>query len=221
MNKTEQMSELQKKNIEAAMRLAQLSMDNSQRIMQLQVDTARALFEESVSNARAVSETREPVAQVELRARLARNTTEKMLGCARQIAEITAETQAEFGRLVGEQLNSGGSDLMDSLRKMLTGMPISSQQSMGTMQDAMDKARQAFEQISNVARNAFQQFGSAASQDTRPPAAAPAASAPATASPPKAAAPRAAARAAAKPAAKPASKAAAKPAATRGKKPSA
>ena len=80
MNKTEQMSELQKKNIEAAMRLAQLSMDNSQRIMQLQVDTARALFEESVNNARAVTETREPAGQVELRARLARNTTEKMLG---------------------------------------------------------------------------------------------------------------------------------------------
>ncbi|MFZ5505382.1 MAG: phasin family protein, partial [Pseudomonadota bacterium] len=177
MNKTEQMSELQKKNIEAAMRLAQLSMDNSQRIMQLQVDTARALFEESVNNARAVTETREPAAQVELRAKLARNTTEKMLGCARQIAEITAETQAEFGRLVGEQLNSGGSDLMDSLRKMLAGMPISSQQSMGTMQDAMDKARQAFEQISTVARTAFQQFGTAASQAAKAPAAAAAAAA--------------------------------------------
>ncbi|MCP2835096.1 hypothetical protein, partial [Salmonella enterica] len=76
------------------------------------------------------------------------------------------------GRLVGEQLNSGGSDLMDSLRKMLAGMPISSQQSMGTMQDAMDKARQAFEQISTVARTAFQQFGTAASQAAKAPAAA-------------------------------------------------
>lgn len=102
MSNPEQMSELQKKNIEAAMRLAQLSMENSQRIMQLQVATARALFEESVANARALADVREPANQVELRSQLARSTTERMLGCARQIAEITSETQAEFGRLVGE-----------------------------------------------------------------------------------------------------------------------
>ncbi|MBS0553745.1 MAG: phasin family protein, partial [Proteobacteria bacterium] len=34
--KQEQMNELQKKNLEAAMRLAQLSIENSQRIMEIQ-----------------------------------------------------------------------------------------------------------------------------------------------------------------------------------------
>ncbi len=51
----DQMNELQRKNLEAAMRLAQMSIENSQRIMELQVETAKGLFEEGVNNARALS----------------------------------------------------------------------------------------------------------------------------------------------------------------------
>ena len=45
----QQLNEIQKKNLEAAMRLAQLSIENSQRIMELQVGTAKSLFEEGVA----------------------------------------------------------------------------------------------------------------------------------------------------------------------------
>ncbi len=62
-----------------------------------------------------------------LRANYAQTTTEKMLACAREIAEITATTQAEFGKLVGEQLTSGSQDMFEAMQKMFKGMPISDQ----------------------------------------------------------------------------------------------
>ena len=43
--KIEQFSELQRKNMEAAMRLAQLSIENSQRIMALQTELAKEMFQ--------------------------------------------------------------------------------------------------------------------------------------------------------------------------------
>ena len=149
--KQDQMNELQKKNLEAAMRLAQLSIENSQRIMELQVTTAKTLFEDGVQNAKAMSAVKDPKDLMDLRTQFAQHTTEKMLACAREIAEITARTQNEVGKLVGEQLTTGSNDVFDAMQKMFKGMPI-------TDQTAMDTTRAAFEQMTRASSEAFQAF---------------------------------------------------------------
>jgi len=140
------------------MRLAQMSIENSQRIMEIQVNTAKRLFEEGVHNAKALSAAKDPQGAMEMRASYAQRTTEEMLACARQIAEITASTQAEFGRLVGEQLSSGSTDMFEAMQKMFTGMPIADQNALGAMQTAMDTTRAAFEQMTRASTQAFQAF---------------------------------------------------------------
>ena len=156
--KQDQFNELQKKNLEAAMRLAQLSIENSQRIMEIQVSTAKSLFEEGVQNAKALSSAKDPKDMMDLRAHYAQATTEKMLACAREIAEITTSTQAAFGKLVGEQLTSGSHDMFDAMQKMFKGMPIADQSALGAMQTAMDTTRAAFEQMTRASTEAFQAF---------------------------------------------------------------
>ncbi|MBS0510543.1 MAG: phasin family protein [Proteobacteria bacterium] len=156
--KQEQMNELQKKNLEAAMRLAQLSIENSQRIMEIQVSTAKTLFEEGVQNAKALSAVKDPRDMMNLRTQFAQSTTEKMLACAREIAEITTRTQAEVGKLVGEQLTTGSHDVFEAMQKMFKGMPITDQNALGAMQSAMDTTRAAFEQMTRASTEAFQAF---------------------------------------------------------------
>lgn len=156
--KQEQMNELQKKNLEAAMRLAQISIENSQRIMEIQVSTAKTLFEEGVQNAKALSTVKDPKDLMDLRTHFAQSTTEKMLSCAREIAEITTRTQAEVGKLVGEQLTSGSHDIFEAMQKMFKGMPITDQNALGAMQSAMETTRAAFEQMTRASSEAFQAF---------------------------------------------------------------
>ncbi len=156
--KQDQFNELQKKNLEAAMRLAQLSIENSQRIMEIQVSTAKSLFEEGVQNAKAMSSATDPKGMMDLRAHYAQATTEKMLACAREIAEITAATQAEVGKLVGEQLTTGSHDMVEAMQKLFKGMPIADQNALGAMQTAMDTTRAAFEQMTRASTEAFQAF---------------------------------------------------------------
>lgn len=156
--KPEQFNELQKKNLEAAMRLAQLSIENSQRIMELQVSTAKQLFEEGVANAKAMSAAKDPKALMDLRTAYAQSTTEKMLACARQIAEITAQTQNQVGKMVSEQLSTGSSDVFEAMQKMFTGMPIADQNATQAFQTAIDTARSAFEQMTRASTEAFQAF---------------------------------------------------------------
>ncbi|NMG49483.1 TIGR01841 family phasin [Azoarcus communis] len=157
-NKQDQFNELQKKNLEAAMRLAQLSIENSQRVMEIQVATAKSLFEEGVQNAKALSSIKDPKQAVELRTQYAQTTTERMLSCAREIAEITTRTQAEVGKLVGEQLTTGSADVFEAMQKLFKGMPITDQNAMGAMQTAMDTTRAAFEQMTRASAEAFQAF---------------------------------------------------------------
>ncbi|MBL8485425.1 MAG: phasin family protein [Rhodocyclaceae bacterium] len=170
----EQFSDLQKKNLEVAMRLAQLSIENSQRIMQLQVDTARALMEDSLQGAKALSEAKDPNDQVSLRASLAQNTTERMMGCARQIAQIASETQQELGKLVGTQLTGGGKEWMEAVQKMFANAPFTKPEAMNTLpgvQEAMDGMRNAFEQMTKMSQEALSKLPGMAAMT--PPAAKP------------------------------------------------
>lgn len=156
--KQDQFNEIQKKNLEAAMRLAQMSIENSQRIMELQVATAKSLFEEGVENAKALSTAKDPKDLLNLRSQYAQSTTEKMLACAREMAELTSRTQAEVGKLVSEQLSSGGKDVFEAMQKMFSGMPITDQNAMTAIQTAMDTTRSAFEQMARASTEAFQIF---------------------------------------------------------------
>ena len=72
-SKVEQFSELQRKNMEAAMRLAQLSIENSQRIMAIQSELARELFQDSVANAKAQTSAKDPQSVMSLRAQYAQD----------------------------------------------------------------------------------------------------------------------------------------------------
>ena len=160
----DQFNELQRKNMESAMRLAQISIENSQKIMELQVHTAKALFEEGVANAKAMSSVKDPQQMMELRSNYAQNTAERMLSCAKEIAEITARTQAEVGKMVGEQLSSGSQDMFEAMQKMFSGMPITDQNAMSAIQTAMDTTRAAFEQMTKASADAFQAFGQMSGQ---------------------------------------------------------
>ena len=105
--------EIQRKNMEAAMRLAQLSIENSQRIMALQSQLARELFQESVEQAKAQTGSSDPQEIMNLRARYAQDTTQKMIAAAQQVAEIGNNARMEFSRLLTEQLAAGSQDMVD------------------------------------------------------------------------------------------------------------
>ena len=159
----QQLNEMHRKNLEAAMRLAQMSIENSQRIMEMQVSTAKSLFEEGVNNAKALGSARDPQAMVELRTQFAQNATEKMLACAREMAELTSQTQTEIGKLVGQQLTSGSQDVFEAMQKLFQGMPITDHNAMTAMQTAMDTTRTAFDQMTKASAEAFQLFNQTAS----------------------------------------------------------
>lgn len=151
-------ADLQKKNLSAAMKLAQLSIENSQRILQLQVDVAREIFDDGVNSAKAMAQVKSPQDAIEVRSRYAQEAAEKMFDCSRTIAEITADMQAEMSKLVSEQLNAGGQEFFDVVQQMLQDMPLNSCAAAEALQHTFETARTTLEQVSKASADAFVSF---------------------------------------------------------------
>ena len=158
---SEQLSEMHKRSIDAAMRLTQMSLENSKRIMELQVETARALFEESVKNARALTEAKDPQGARALRTQFAQETSTKMMEAMRQMTEITAEAQAEFNRMLGQQMAGTSQEMMENFKKMMSvsALPGNSGDAFAAMQKAFGTAKDAFDQIAKASTAAFNMPG--------------------------------------------------------------
>lgn len=157
-NPEQAVAELQKKNLAAAMKLAQLSIENSQRILQLQVDVARDIFDDGVSSAKSLAQVKSPQDAMEMRSRYAQQAAEKMFACSRTIAEITADMQAQMGKMVSDQLSVGGQDMFGAMQQMLQGMPLNSHAAAEALQHTFDSARKTLEQVSKASTDAFSAF---------------------------------------------------------------
>lgn len=157
--------EIQRKNLEAAMRLAQMSIDNSQRIMALQSQLARDLFQDGVEQAKASTGASGPEDIVKLRARYTQETMQKMIATAQQVAEIGNNTRVEFSRLLTEQLAAGSQEMADAFQSFFKALPAGQNANvLETMQRAMTNANAAFEQMTQASATAFGSAGKAGSR---------------------------------------------------------
>jgi phasin family protein len=154
--------EIQRKNLEAAMRLAQLSIDNSQKIMALQSQLARDLLVGSMSQAKDQADKTDPLDVMNLRARYTQDSMQKMLATAQEIADIGNNARAEFSRLLTEQLAAGSHDMVDAFQSFFKALPGQNSGVLETMQQAMANANAAFEQMSQASAKAFEKINPAA-----------------------------------------------------------
>jgi phasin family protein len=156
--KPEQINELQKKSLEAAVQLAQLSIENTQRVIEIQVAVAKSLFEDSVTNAKALTSVKDPQEAVQLRTRFAQTTAEKVFAGAREIAEVATQAQAQVGKLVGEQLTAGSTEVLGVFQNLFKGLPIADQGTLDAIQTTLNTTRTAVEQLTRASSEAFQAF---------------------------------------------------------------
>lgn len=162
MTAKNEFGEIQRKNMEAAMRLAQLSIDNSQKIMALQSQLARELLADSVNQAKDQAEHNDPIDVMNLRARYTQETMQKMVSVAREIAEIGNNARTEFSRLLTEQLAAGSQELVDTFQTFFKALPGQNSNVVEAMQQAMANANSAFDEMAKASARAFESISSAA-----------------------------------------------------------
>ena len=152
---TDKLTQLHRKNMETATRLAQLSIDNSQRVMALQAALAKSLYAASVESAKAQAKVKTPQDLLRLQTEYARDTTQRVVDMAKQVAEIGNTARADFSQVLAEQLVSGKEELTNSLQSFMAYLPSRIPNLSAALEQAMAAANSAFEQVGKVSAAAL------------------------------------------------------------------
>lgn len=147
-------ADIQRRNLEAASRLAQLSLSHTQQILSAQTKLAQELINGNVASTRAELETTDPQKLLALRAEHAQKTVQALMQSAKEVAELGNAVRSEFSHLLTEQLAAGNKELSEAFQNLMPNLPGSNMNLFSGVQEAIATTTKAFEQIMGAASTA-------------------------------------------------------------------
>jgi phasin family protein len=148
----EQLIALNKANLEVAARFAGVALQGAERIVDLQLKAAKDAFAESIESAKSLASAKDPQHFAALKDGLAQPSIEKATAYAKSMYDVAAATQAEFGKLVEEQVAEFNRQVVSALDKMVKNAPAGSELGIAAVKSAIAAANSAYDNMSKVAK---------------------------------------------------------------------
>ena len=148
----EQLLALNKANLEIAAKFAGVALQGAERILELQLKAAKSAFADGVENAKAIAAVKDIKELAALKDTLAQPSIEKATAYAKNFYDVTAATQAEFGKLVDEQIADFNKQFVTVLDRMVKNAPAGSEVGIAALKSGIAAANGAYENLSKVAK---------------------------------------------------------------------
>lgn len=148
----EQLVAINKANLEIAMKFAGVALHGAERILDLQLKAAKSVLADSVENAKAIAGVKDLQEFAALKDSVAQPSIEKATAYAKSVYDVTAATQAEFGRLVEEQVSEFNKQVVTSLDRMVKTAPAGSEMGIAALKSGISAANATYENLSKIAR---------------------------------------------------------------------
>ena len=143
---------LNKANLEVAAKFAGVYLQGAERILELQLKIAKNAFADTVENAKAIAAVKDVKELAALKDTLAQPSIEKATAYAKSIYDVTTATQAEFGKLVEEQIADFNKQFVTVLDRMVKNAPAGSEVGIAALKSGIAAANGAYENLSKVAK---------------------------------------------------------------------
>ena len=147
------LSQLAAASVEAAARLTRISMDSAERTINVQIEYAKGALTQATLNARAVSQVKDVQGLVSLRARIAENTLENMMGYSRSLYEVASEAQSELGKLAEENMSAFQQTVAENVDQAARSAPAGGDVVAAAFKSSMAATTAAFDTFNKAARN--------------------------------------------------------------------
>ncbi len=147
----EQLLALNKANLEVAAKFAGVALHGAERILELQLKAAKTAFADTVENAKAIAAVKD-IKELAALKDLTQPSIEKATAYAKDIYDVTAATQAEFGKLVDQQIADFNKQVVTVLDKMVKNAPAGSEVGIAALKSGIAAANGAYENLSKVAK---------------------------------------------------------------------
>lgn len=148
----EQLVALNKANLEVAMKFAGVAIHGAERILDLQLKAAKSAFADGVENAKTLAAIKDVKELATLKDELAQPAIEKATAYAKGVYDVTAATQAEFGKLVEEQVAEYNKQVVATLDKMVKTAPAGSEVGIAALKSGIAAVNSAYDNLSKVAK---------------------------------------------------------------------
>ena len=148
----EQLVALNKANLEMAMKFAGVALQGAERILDLQLKAAKTAFADSVENAKTIAAVKDLQQLAALNDSMAQPTIEKATAYAKSVYDVTTATQAEFGKLVEEQVSEFNKQVVTALDKIVKTAPAGSEVGIAALKSGIAAINSAYENVSKVAK---------------------------------------------------------------------
>jgi phasin family protein len=148
----EQLVTQNKANLEIAMKFAGVALHGAERILELQLNTAKTAFADSVENAKALASIKDLQQLAALKDSLAQPAIDKATAYARSVYDVTSATQAEFGKLVEEQIAEYNKQVVATVDKMVKNAPAGSEAGIAALKSGIAAVNSAYDNMSKVAK---------------------------------------------------------------------
>jgi phasin family protein len=148
----DQLVALNKANLETAIKFAGVALQGAERLLDVQLKAARSALSESVESAKAIASAKDLQQLAALNTTLAQPSIEKATAYAKSVYDVTAATQAEFGRLVEEQVSEFNKQVVTALDRMVKTAPAGSEVGIAAFKSGISAVNSAYDNMSKIAK---------------------------------------------------------------------
>jgi len=134
------------------MKFAGIALEGAERMIELQLKAAKAAFADSIQGAKALASVKDLQQFAALNDNLAQPSIEKASAYARSVYDVAAATQAEFNKIVEEQVADFNKQTVAALDKMVKTAPAGSELGIATLKSSIAAVNSAYDNLSKVAK---------------------------------------------------------------------
>ena len=146
-------AEIASRSVDSAVRVTRVSMDTAERAVAVQLEYAKGAITQATLNARAMSQARDVQELFALRARIAENAMENLMGYSRSIYEVASEAQSEMGKLAEERMTSFQQAVTETVDLAAKSAPAGSDVAVAAMKSSLAATTAAFDSFTKAAKS--------------------------------------------------------------------
>jgi phasin family protein len=150
----EQFMQFGKSSLEAALSLANITLQSTERLIGLQLNTVKEALDESITRAKALSEVKNVQELMSLQSGTAQPNLEKVLAYSRSVYEVAADAQTQINKVMEERIGKMTGEVMAAVDKAVQTAPAGSEAAVAAFKSAVTAANTAYDTLSKVSREA-------------------------------------------------------------------
>ncbi len=148
----DQIVALNKANLEAAARFADVAIGGAERLMEIQLKAAKAALVDGMDGAKTLASVKDLQQFADVKDTVAQPAFEKAAEYVKSVYDVATETQAEFGKLLEQQFAAFNKQVVVALDKFAESAPAGSEAGISALKSAIVTGNAAYENFSKAAK---------------------------------------------------------------------